>query len=312
LEVFEEWFIDQLQESNPVQLRRHLWNWREAVRAMKPEVSAEAPTYQQLSLSERDRDLLAHLATAGNVAVRYAQRAAFEWTADLAYEAFATVNRWGTAAGTTSSDWNVRSAEARCCVLDVVYALGAAALDSRLYDYLVPLADRRIKDDGYWEKRSWFRYSLTMAARADSREQTRWYIPTIRGRDFIAANDVLSKYFMSLEEAFDRVCQFDLFQCFFWYVRSGGSSGDRLDDSYPSCALAAPSHVAPLIRELISREGPSSLIGDYSNQDLADAITGYTQIARQSSGLMSYAGWADEGWTDEAISKFLAAARRAT
>jgi hypothetical protein len=307
-EHFEEWFIDRLEEGNPVRLQRYFWNWREAVRAMQTEPSPEAIPAKQLGMTTTDQQLLDYIAIAGNVAIRFAQKDQFNLIANLLYDAYSTVNRWGTSDGTTSADWNVRPSEARCCVLDLVFSLGAAAMDAEKYDFLAPLLNRTTPDR-YWEHRSWFRYALTMAARGEPQRGSKWYVPTGRARDYIASRDILLKYFVSVDQVLDRACQFDLVQCLYWVFRSGLSDG--LNDSYPSCALSAPVHVASLVRMLIAREGPAGIVGEYSDPQLADTIIAFTKIARDTAGLMAYAGWADEGWDDPVIQEFLKRSRAA-
>ena len=60
----------------------------------------------------------------------------------------------------------------------------------------------------------------------------------------------------------------------------------------------------PLMKKLIAREGPANVLGTYTDQQLADIVVGFTEIVRGNAGLLGYAGWADVGWEDDAVSQF--------
>ena len=106
------------------------------------------------------------LAISANVLVRCDHERWFRRVAELLYDAYTLINSWGTTDG-ASADWNIRPSEARCRILDVVFAVGAAVLEEERYTFAAPLLRRTTPDQGYWKRRSWFRYTVTMAARGD-------------------------------------------------------------------------------------------------------------------------------------------------
>lgn len=307
--AFEDWFVDRIEASNQVRLKRHFWNWRDAVRGMQPVNAAEEVTARQLSLSPSDKELLRRIAVAGNVLIRYGQIDLFATVADILYDAYLMINDWGVSAG-SSADFNIRSASARCELLDIVFSLGASAMDEQAYGFLRPLIDRRTLDrGGYWHRRGWFRYTLTMAARAEPNRREDWYVPIRRAAQYLQANDVLLRYFLSPERAADRICQFDLLQCIYWVLQS--DAPDRLRESYPSCAFFGTERVESLVKALIDRQEPASLLGTYSNELLAEILLGFTAMARER-GFLGHGGWADERWEDPAVREFLSKHASAT
>lgn len=300
---FEDWFVDRLEEGNEIRIQRHFWNWRDAVRALKPELAPEEAPAQQIDIDAAGQALLDKLAISGNVLVRYSQESRFSRVVDLLYEAYLVVNGWGLNDG-ASVDWNVRPSAGRCRILDVVFALGAAGMDQREYGALPAALNRNTPDQGYWEHRSWFRYAVTMAARGTPDRRAKWYLPVARAIDYVKSRPNLRNYFRDDERIADCVCQFDLIQSVHWVLRS--AQPEALGDSYPSCALYAPRRVEPLVRSLILREEPASLAGDYSDAQLAAILKGFTRMMGESAPLMTYRGWADEGWDDPMVRDFLA------
>lgn len=305
---FERWFLDRLQEGNKIRIGRHLWNWRSAVRALEPQQVAEAEAGSRLVLSTAGEGLIHRLAIAGNVALRYAQSDIFDTACDALYEGYLAVNKWGTDRS-ASVDMNVGMAAARCTVLDKVLALGAGAIDAEMYSYLAPLLSRNTPGEGYWERRGWFRYTLTMAARSTQDRRNRWYLPIERAIAYLESHETVGRYFRDAERRLDCLCQFDLLHGVYWDLRS--DRPDRMSDSYPNCALYAPGRVAPLVKKLIAREAPAEVLGNYTDRALADVLIAFAEIVRQDAGLFRYAGWADDGWEDRTIRDFLTANRTA-
>lgn len=300
---FEAWFVDRLQEANRVRMQRYLWNWRDAALNIEPIRADEEISAKQLEFPKEGIDLLSKLALAGNVLVRYQDEELFGRLATVLYDIYQAINRWGTTAGRTSVDVNIRPAFARCGLMDVVFVLGAASVDQRADALLPHLIARNTPDQGYWERRGWFRYALTMAARGTPNSRDRWYLPLLRAVGFLEENDAISRYFLDAERALDCLCQFDLLQAVYWVLPS--RRPDAYSDSYPSCAFYSPRRVMPLMKDLIAREGSASILGAYTDQQLADIVARFTEIARDNAGLVGYAGWADDEWEDDAVSRFL-------
>jgi hypothetical protein len=301
LEDFEEWFLDRLQEGNDIVLQRHFWNWRDALNSVAPKVSPDDIPAKQIDFDETGQAILDRLTTAVNVLVRYDHARWFNRAVQLLYDAFILVNRWGTEEG-ASADANIRPAAARCRVLDGVFVVGAAAMEEKRYPLLPLLLDRTTADRGYWERRGWFRFTLTMAARGEPQTRANWYLPIPRAVDYLGSHPVVRRYFGADEAITNHLCQFDLLQCLYWDLRGG----DRvLPKSFPTCAQYASRRVEPLVKALIAREEPSGILGDFSDDRLASLLKAYTDIVRERMAF-GYAGWADEGWDDPVIQQFLA------
>ena len=49
---FEEWFLDRLEEGNDIRIQRYLWNWRDAIRAMKPQLLPDEIQAKQINIDE--------------------------------------------------------------------------------------------------------------------------------------------------------------------------------------------------------------------------------------------------------------------
>jgi hypothetical protein len=300
---FEQWFLDRLEEGNEMRIQRHFWNWRDAVRAIKPALFPEDIPARQFDIDAAGQALLEKMAISGNALVRYGQGRWCDRVIELLYDAYLLVNAWGTNSG-ASIDMNVRTSAARCRILDVVFALGAAAMDQQEYGVLRRALSRNTPDAGYWERRGWFRYTLTMAARGTPDRRQTWYLPLPRALEYVKSRPSLRTYFRDDEAVLDYLCQFDLVQCLYWVLHS--QDRDPLHDSYPSCALYAPRRVEPLVRSLILREEPASLLGDYSDAQLAVTLKGFARIMGEGASPMTYRGWADEGWDDPMVRDFLA------
>jgi len=300
---FEGWFIDRLEEANRIRLHRYLWNWRDAAIHITPSLSEDAIPAQQITFPPEGLQLLNKMALAGNVLVRYQDEGLFERLVDVLYDIYLSVNQWGMDAGRTSVDVNIRPGLARCALMDVVFVLGAAAIDQKAYNQLRPLIERNTPDEGYWERRGWFRYALTMAARGTPDRIEKWYLPIDRAQGLLTKIGPIGRYFLNSDRVLDCLCQFDLVQAIYWALKS--ERPDTFAGSYPSCAFFSPKRVLPAVKDLIARRGAAHILGTYEDRDLADIIVGFTRVARENRGPGGYAGWADEDWDDEAISTFL-------
>src|SRR6266542_44164 len=116
----EEWFLDQLEEANPIRLQRFLWNWRSAAQALALQSLPDQIPAKQLDLDATGQDFLERIAVAGSILLRYQQDELFLRLADLLYDLYLLLNGRGIQQG-ASIDMNVRAAEARCKVLDIVF-----------------------------------------------------------------------------------------------------------------------------------------------------------------------------------------------
>lgn len=299
---FEEWFLDRLEEGNEIRVQRYFWNWREAVRAINAQLSPDEIPAKQIDLDHAGQALLDKLAISGNVLVRYSQERWFAHVMNLLYDAYLLVNGWGIQDG-ASVDWNVRPSVARCRILDVVFALGAAAIDAGQYSMLPAALNRNTPDQGFWERRSWFRYALTMAARGDPQKNADWYLPVGRAVEYIANRPTLRQYFSSQDEILSTACQFDLMQALYWILHS---EDEDLWDSYPTCALYSPSRVEPLLRDIIQRREPAAVLGEFADDGLAAILRAFPEAVKQRT-FYTARGWGEDGWSDPVVRQFLAA-----
>lgn len=295
---FEDWLIDLLEEEKEIRVQRVLRNWRETARALNPSPASD----ETLDIDESGVAFLLRLAIAGNVFLRFNRRDLWDRVANLLFDCYLTINQWGLEVR-SSVDFNTKPARARCRVLDSVFALGAAAVDEGKFDWMMPLLDRHTPDDGYWAKRGWFRYTLTMAARSDQSERSTWYLPIERAAVLIDSTPTLSRDFLNQDAALTSLCQFDLIQCLYWTLQSQDAF-DRSRDSYPTCALYPARHVEPLLLDLIRHGRASSSLPQYSNEDLAQLVHSFANTVKARTFYGGY-GWNESGWAEPAIREFL-------
>jgi TIR domain len=298
---FAEWFTDLLETGNSVKILRFMRNWAEDVAGVSWRALPNQQHGQRVDLDERSIALLERLTTVGNLLVRLEQEQYWGRLIDGIYEAYLAVNSWGLGPG-GSVDFNVTPSHARCTVLDVVFVLGAIAMDAGRYELLRPLIERTTPGEHYWAARGWFRYTLTMAARSDTRNAATWYLPTNRAIEYLRSHSELLRDFGARNEPAAAVAQFDLIQAIYWVLHSTDTL-DRLKDSYSACALL-PIHLShPTIRDLIRRSGPAMILGDYSDTELADILIAFANTATQSA--FGRTGWQAEGWMDPNIEAFV-------
>jgi hypothetical protein len=305
LPAFEEWYLDLLEQRNDVRNIRFLRNWRDAVLNMTFEEKEDELAGQRLAASEDTLSLLEKLAVVGNILVRYNQSELFGKLADLLYEAYTVINRCGEKAG-ASSDWNVRPSLARCSLMEIVYFLGAVMIEEHKYSWLPNLISRSNPRDGtgldYWARRSWFRYTLTMAARSN-KGRSYWFLPIARAAQFIEDRPLLKRHFSVEKDPLTLLCEFDLIQCLYWTFNS---SDERYDSSYPNCAHYYPSRVEDLLLRILNDKKGFDFLGSFSEEELGDALIAFSSATRNRN----VDGWDGNEWHNPRIAAIVNNARQ--
>jgi TIR domain len=302
---FQEWLLDILEQQNPIRVLRFLNNWRDAALNMTLEEQTQELAGRQFVPSSETARLLEKLLQVGVVFLKFGQADYFAKLCDILYEAYLVINERGRTAG-ASSDWNTQTAVARCDLMDVIYVLGALAMEEQTYPLLPTLIDRRPTGDEYWAKEGWFMYSTVMAARANRQRQSSWYHPIGRAQTLISSRPEIRNWFNAAKDPLTAICQFDLVQAFTWTQRLK-SDKDWRRTIYADAATQASRHVEPLVTDLLDRRGPTSVIPTFTDDDLGDTLI---EFMDQDSQRFFASGWSAFGFEDNRIKALLIEARK--
>jgi hypothetical protein len=222
--------------------------------------------------------------------------------AESAIEATGSLYEIGFEIQREPAAWTVTPAAYWLDILERVMGLGALAVRLGCWDVVRLLALRRGEADDWRHWRSWLRHGLTMAARsnllveqADGHDvqrsllsfahrlvaQSEWLRPGLAGDD---------------ERILDSLCQFDALAALAVIDETG-----FMADFYPNFSRFYSTRTVPAIARLISDDSMRRAIFPKSDAELANALRGLNEQARQAA--VRFNGWG--GLDDERVGAFL-------
>lgn len=180
-------------------------------------------------------------------------------------------------------------------VIYAVYCLGAFTVLREKPQFARLFLDRGNPFDSYWKEKSWFRYILTMLARAKQLEQKSLCALVF---DYAKDYSYLIELFGGEEEFRTSLCQFDFLQCLYVLVKT-----EDIRELYPSFAAFYKHRTEPIIEKIISSHETGSWIPELSSEECANAIDILDRYAAKESGL--FHDWDYGVWSSSRISRFL-------
>lgn len=177
-------------------------------------------------------------------------------------------------------------------IIQRVYVLGATAVSSQHFSVIRQL----VAPDILNEWRFWIRHAVTAVARQERFARKSFIGPFA---EFTSNRDGFFRLFKNDRDLLvDRLCQFDFLQC---VVAIAISKSDVY--CYPNFGAFYNERTQPIVAELIAKGPARRTIPEVDDQLLAEIIHTLDKMAAHA--FFDFAGWSQNGWTDDKIRIFL-------
>ncbi len=180
-------------------------------------------------------------------------------------------------------------------ILFTVYVCGAFAVMRDKPVYARWFLDRGNPFDSYWRSRSWFRYVLTMLARAKLLEKKGLCVEAV---EFAKSDTYVVSQFEDEDDLIGGICRFDFLQCVTTLLRM-----KDVHETYPSFAAYQKAKIVPIVEAIIESASQDLWIPQVAPAPLAEAIDELDKIAGKEFGF--YYGWDYGEWDSTVVSDFL-------
>lgn len=225
-------------------------------------------------------EAMSDLTAVGSFAALYDDWRIFEQVIDVLYDFYCGIEPWGDG-----------DPYKRLEVATAVYVIGASAVRSKRWKWILPLVNKQGGLKTGYIYASWIRECQVSASRSNVFDDEEQGMLISHANKLVAEHesfkpDVLAMHYDKSngdqlnDVVLDSLCAFDMLFCICVNAVGEGHGG-----AYPSCALFKDERVAPVARALLSSDSKvrRELLPGCSDEDVANAFRQFwTEATRQS------------------------------